>query len=90
MARRLRARKALRLRASGLSQNAIARAAHMSKHSVREVLDAAEDSNLTWDNAEGMTDSEVYGRLFPDKVPAGPVYPVPTGTACTGSSRGRA
>lgn len=61
----------------------------MSKHSVREVLDAAEDSNLTCDNAEGMTDSEVYGRLFPDKVPVGPVYPGPTGTACTGSSRGR-
>ena len=77
MARRIRAREALRLRASGLSQNAIARAAHMSKHSVREVLDAAEDSGLTWDDAEGMTDSEVYGRLFPDKAPAGPVYPDP-------------
>ena len=77
MARRIRAREALRLRASGLSQNAIARAAHMSKHSVREVLDAAEDSRLTWDDAEGMTDSEVYGRLFPDKAPAGPVYPDP-------------
>lgn len=77
MARRIRAREALRLRASGLSQKAIARAAHMSKHSVREVLDVAEDSNLTWDDAEGMTDSEVYGRLFPDKVPAGPVYPDP-------------
>lgn len=46
MARRIRAREALRLRASGLSQNAIARAAHMSKHSVREVLDAAEEAGL--------------------------------------------
>lgn len=44
----------------------------MSKRSVREVLDAAEDSCLTWDEAEGMADSEVYGRLFPDKAQAGP------------------
>lgn len=77
MARRIRAREALRLRASGLSQNAIASAVHMSKHSVREVLDAAEASRLTWDDEEGMTDSEVYVRLFPDKAPAGPVYPDP-------------
>ena len=44
IARRLRTRKALRLRASSLSQNAIARAANISKHSVREVLNAAKES----------------------------------------------
>ncbi len=42
MARRIRAREVLRLRSvNGLSQNAIARTAHVSKHSVQDVLEAA-------------------------------------------------
>ena len=39
MARRIRAREVLRLRSvNGLSRNAIARTAHVTKHSVQDVL----------------------------------------------------
>lgn len=42
MARRIRAREVLRLRpVNGLSMNAIARTAHVSKHSVQDVPEAA-------------------------------------------------
>lgn len=42
MARRIGAREVLRLRSvNGLSMNAIARTAHVSKHSVQDVLEAA-------------------------------------------------
>lgn len=44
MARRIKVREVLRLRSvNGLSQNAIARTAHVSKHSVQDVLEAARE-----------------------------------------------
>ena len=48
MARRIRAREVLRPRSvNGLSQNAIARTAHVSKHSVQDVLEAARERVAT-------------------------------------------
>lgn len=40
MSRKIRAKEVLELHAGGLSQNAIAAARHMSKHSVQDVLEA--------------------------------------------------
>lgn len=90
MARKIRAKEVLELHAGGLSQNAIAAARRMSKHSVQDVLEAASEHGLSWDDAKDMVDSEVYARLFPGKEPVGPAYPTPTGTAFTGSSPRRA
>ena len=56
MARRIRAREVLRLRSvNGLSQNAIARTAHVSKHSVQDVLEAARERGVSWEDVEGMS-----------------------------------
>ncbi|MBS6857880.1 MAG: hypothetical protein KH187_01875, partial [Collinsella sp.] len=57
MARRIRAREVLRLRSvNGLSQNAIARTAHVSKHSVQDVLEAARERGVSWEDVEGMSE----------------------------------
>lgn len=49
MARRIRAREVLRLRSvKGLSQNAIAHTARVSKHSVQDLLEAARERGVSW------------------------------------------
>ena len=77
MARKVRAREALRLLESGMSRNAIARSQGMSKHSVQAVSEAAEAAGTGWAEAEGMPDAEACAALFPEKVRDRGVYPDP-------------
>lgn len=78
MARRIRAREVLRLRSvNGLSQNAIARTAHVSKHSVQDVLEAARKRGVSWEDVEGMSEEAAYALLFPGRGDAGPVHADP-------------
>ena len=66
MARRIRAREVLRLRSvKGLSQNAIARTARVSKHSVQDLLEAARERGVSWEDVEGMSEDAAYALLFP-------------------------
>ena len=72
MARRIRARELLRLRSvNGLSQNAIARTARVSKHSVQDVLEAARERGVSWEDVEGMVDGAAFALLFPCRDEAG-------------------
>lgn len=66
MARRIGAREVLRLRSvNGLSMNAIARTAHVSKHSVQDVLEAARGGRgVSWEDVEGMSEEAAYALLF--------------------------
>ena len=77
MARKIRAREALRLLESGMSRNAIARSQGMSKHSVQAVSEAAEAAGTGWAEAEGMPDAEACAALFPEKVRDRDVCPDP-------------
>lgn len=78
MARRIRAREVLRLRSvNGLSQNAIARTAHVSKHSVQDVLEAARERGVSREDVEGMSEEAAYALLFPGRGDAGPVHADP-------------
>lgn len=79
MARRARVRGGiLRLRSvNGLSQNAIARTAHVSKHSVQDVLVAARERGVSWEDVVGMSEEAAYALLFPGKGDAGPAYTGP-------------
>ena len=49
MARRIPVRGILRLRASGLSGNAIARTQSVSKTSVMDTFHAADEKGVSWD-----------------------------------------
>ena len=87
MARRIRAREVLRLRSvNGLSQNAIARTAHVSKHSVQDVLEAARGRDVFWENVEGMSEEFAYALLLPAGATPGWCTPIRTGRASTASS----
>ena len=77
MARRIPVRGILRLRASGLSGNAIARTQSVSKTSVMDTFHAADEKGVSWDDVEPMSDSEAYALLFPERVHDGPVYADP-------------
>lgn len=66
MARGIRAREVLRLRpVNGLSQNAIARTAHVSRHSVQDVLEAARERGVFWEDVEGMSEGGGLSAAVP-------------------------
>ena len=77
MVRRIPVRGILRLRASGLSGNAIARTQSVSKTSVMDTFHAADEKGVSWDDVEPMSDAEAYALLFPERVHEGPAYPDP-------------
>lgn len=77
MARAIPVRTILRLRASGLSGNAITRSQRVSKTSVTDTFHAADGRGVSWEDVEGMPDREAYALLFPERVHDGPVYPDP-------------
>lgn len=77
MARAIPVRTILRLRASGLSGNAITRSQRVSKTSVMDTFHAADGRGVSWEDVEGMPDREAYALLFPERVHDGPVYPDP-------------
>lgn len=66
MARGIRAREVLSLRSvNGLLQNAIARTAHVSKHSVQDVLEAARERGVSWEDVEGMSEGDGLSAAVP-------------------------
>jgi transposase len=60
-------REVLRLKASGLSYRAIARACLIGKETVREYLGRAAEAGLTWPLPEGLSEEELERRLFPNE-----------------------
>lgn len=75
MARRIRARELLRLRSvNGLSQNAIARTARFSKHSVQDVLEAARERGVSWEDIEGCPRRRPTRCCSPAGTRPGPVH----------------
>ena len=64
-------REALRLKASGLSYRAIARACLIGKETVREYLGRAAEAGLTWPLPEGLGEEELERRLFPREPVSG-------------------
>lgn len=58
-------KEVLRLKASGLSYRAIARACLIGKETVREYLLRAEEAGVKWPLPEGLSEEELERRLFP-------------------------
>ena len=67
MSRRIRAKYILRLRANGLSRNAIAKAIGSSKTSVMDVFNAAERNKVNFNGVENKTNEEIYAMFFPER-----------------------
>ena len=60
MARKIQVKQILELRAAGLSQNSIARSRHMSKSSVSDVFQIAQEINISYESVKDMRPEEVY------------------------------
>ena len=76
MVRKIKAKLVLRLRSEGLSRRQIA-AQGMSRHSVDAVIAAADAVGLSYDEAAGMPEADVYARLFPGRGQHESVYAQP-------------
>jgi transposase len=72
-------REILRLKEEvGLSNRAIARASKISNSTVGEYLRRAQVANLSWPLPEGISEEELYRRLFPEDAQADePERPLP-------------
>jgi transposase len=72
-------REILRLKEeAGLSNRAIARANKISNSTVGEYLRRAEAANLHWPLPEGVSEEELYRKLFPEDAPTDePERPLP-------------
>lgn len=77
MARKIKAKLVLRLRAAGHSRNSISRTQGMAKRSVCEVCDAADQLGVTYDDVADMDDDKVYALLFPGRHRNEQVYESP-------------
>lgn len=58
-------REVLRLVASGLSHRQVSRCSGMGKTTVRDCLARARRSELSWPQAQGLSDEELESRLYP-------------------------
>lgn len=67
MARKIRAKLILELRAQGMSRRSIASTRRMSMGSVCEVLGIADERGITWDQVKDMGDEQVYALMYPDR-----------------------
>jgi len=77
MARKIKAKLILSLRASGCSRNEIAQTYGMAKKSVIEVFDAADELGIGWDDVKDLDDDEVYRIIFPDRYSTPSIYEQP-------------
>ena len=67
MAKKIQVKQILELRAAGLSQNNIAKSRHMSKSSVSDVFQIAQERNISYEGVKAMRPDEVYSLFYPDK-----------------------
>ena len=64
MAKKIQVKQILELGVAGLSQNNIAKNRHMSKSSVNDVFQIAQELNISYEN---VYPEKVYNLLYPDK-----------------------
>ena len=67
MARKINVKLILELRDAGLSRSNIASTRHMSKHSVSEVFDIAEEKGISYSDVKDMDENSVYRQFYPNK-----------------------
>lgn len=77
MAKKIKAKLVLQLRAAGHSRNSIAKSQKMAKASVIAVFDAADERGIVYDDVGDKNDAEVYALLFPGKHSKESVFEMP-------------
>lgn len=77
MAQKIQVKQILELRAAGLSQNNIAHSRHMSKSSVSDVFQIANERGIRFEDVKDMRPEEVYDLFYPDKHAEEKLYAKP-------------
>ena len=67
MARKIKVKLILELRDAHMSRNSIASTRNMSKSSVSEVFNIADELGVSYDDVKDLSDDEVYKMFYPDK-----------------------
>lgn len=77
MSKKINVRTVLKKHKLGLSENKIAAACHMSKHSVKAVLDRLRDLEFDLNKIDSFSDDDLYSLFFPDKYEIESLYVKP-------------
>ena len=77
MAKKIQVKQILELRAAGLSQNNIAKSRHMSKSSVNDVFQIAQELSISYESIKDMRSEEVYQLFYPDKHASETLFQAP-------------
>ncbi|MGL4799687.1 MAG: IS21 family transposase [Cellulosilyticaceae bacterium] len=77
MANKINVKLILELKASGLSQNLIAKTRHISKTSISDVLSIAHEKKIFYDAIKDKSEDEVYRLFYPDKFSAESTFKAP-------------
>ena len=67
MARKINVKLIMELRDAGLSRSTIASTRHISRHSVSEVFNIADEKGIRYDDVRSLEGSEVYRLFYPEK-----------------------
>lgn len=74
MSKKINVRTVLKKHKLGLSENKIAQTCHMSKHSVKAVLDRLRDIEFDLGTIDNYSDDELYSMFFPTKYESENLY----------------
>lgn len=77
MARKINVKLILELRDANMSRGSIASTRHMSRHSVAEVFNIADERHITYSDVQGMSEEDVYRLFYPDKYANETMYADP-------------
>jgi transposase len=77
MAKKIKVKLILELRAAQMSQREICRTRKMSQHSVGDVCKIAGELGITYNDVKDKTDEEVYQMFYPDKFISETLYKAP-------------
>ena len=67
MARKINVKLIMELRDAGLSRSTIASTRHISRHSVSEVFNIADEKGIHYNDVRVLEESEVYRLFYPEK-----------------------
>lgn len=70
MAKHANAKLIIELAAKNMSRREIARTRHISEHTIRDVLNRAQERGVCWEDVSLRSNEEIVALLFPDEQAA--------------------
>ena len=84
MARKINVKLIMELRDAGLSRSTIASTRHISRHSVSDVFNIADEKGIRYSDIRNLEEQEVYRLFYPEKFANETMYGDPDEYSCVG------